>query len=111
MPPALCVYSVVEFWAVSFTPRSFEWSQSRVLPMLSRVSAAILDELPHIISKNWRFEKRPRSSRFLARQGGLKGDAADTGALTLIKRFGSAANLNIDLHCLLLDGSAREPVS
>src|SRR5262245_58042666 len=29
---------------------------------------------------------------------------ADTGAVTLIQRFGSAANLNIHLHCLVLDG-------
>lgn len=28
---------------------------------------------------------------------------ADTGAVTLIRRFGSAANLNIHLHCLVLD--------
>ena len=26
------------------------------------------------------------------------------GAVTLIQRFGSAANLNIHLHCLVLDG-------
>jgi hypothetical protein len=46
--------------------------------------------------------------------GGLKGSAADTGALTLIQRFRSTANLNIRLHCLVLDGiyrrSAGEPV-
>src|SRR5215471_14604739 len=29
---------------------------------------------------------------------------ADTGAVTLIQRVGSAANLNIHLHCLVLDG-------
>jgi hypothetical protein len=29
---------------------------------------------------------------------------AHTGAVTLIQRFGSAANLNIHLHCLVLDG-------
>ena len=28
----------------------------------------------------------------------------DSGAVTLIPRFGSAANLNILLHCLVLDG-------
>jgi hypothetical protein len=32
---------------------------------------------------------------------------ADTGAVTLIQRFGSAANLNIHLHCLVLDGVYR----
>jgi hypothetical protein len=53
-------------------------------------------------------------ARFLLRQAGLKRAAADTGAVTLIQRFGSAANLNIHLHCLVLDGVYRrtegEPV-
>ena len=51
---------------------------------------------------------------FLLRQAGLKRATADTGAVTLIQRFGSAANLNIHLHCLVLDGVYRrtegEPV-
>jgi hypothetical protein len=34
-------------------------------------------------------------------------DEADSGAVTLIQRFGSAANLNIHLHCLVLDGVYR----
>jgi hypothetical protein len=29
---------------------------------------------------------------------------ADTSAVTLIQRFGSAANLSTHLHCLVLDG-------
>ena len=40
-------------------------------------------------------------------QAGLKADEADSGAVTLIQRFGSAANLNIHLHCLVLDGVYR----
>ena len=32
---------------------------------------------------------------------------ADSGAVTPIQRFGSAANLNIHLHCLVLDGVYR----
>ena len=44
---------------------------------------------------------------FLRKQAGLQRAAADTGAVTLIQRFGSAANLNIHLHCLLLDGVYR----
>lgn len=51
---------------------------------------------------------------FLLKQAGLKRATADTGAVTLIQRFGSAANLNIHLHCLVLDGVYRraegEPV-
>ena len=46
-------------------------------------------------------------ARFLLKQAGVKGTAADTGAVTLIQRFGSAANLNIHLHCLVLDGVYR----
>jgi hypothetical protein len=37
----------------------------------------------------------------------LQPDEADSGAVTLIQRFGSAANLNIHLHCLVLDGVYR----
>jgi len=46
-------------------------------------------------------------SGFLIQQAGLKRTEADTGAVTLIQRFGSAANLNIPLHCLVLDGVYR----
>ncbi len=44
---------------------------------------------------------------FLLKQAGLKRTTADTGAVTLIQRFGSAANLKIHLHCLVLDGVYR----
>ncbi len=40
-------------------------------------------------------------------QAGPKAEEADSGAVTLIQRFGSAANLNIHLHCLTLDGVYR----
>ena len=43
----------------------------------------------------------------LLKQAGLKRATADTGAVTLIQSFGSAANLNIHLHCLVLDGVYR----
>jgi hypothetical protein len=46
-------------------------------------------------------------SGFLIQQAGLKRSDARTGAITLIQRFGSAANLNIHLHCLVLDGVYR----
>jgi len=53
-------------------------------------------------------------TRHLLEQTGLKADEADSGAVTLIQRFGSAANLNIHLHRLVLDGVYRrtngEPV-
>jgi hypothetical protein len=44
---------------------------------------------------------------FLLKQAGLKRGQAHTGAVTLIQRFGSAANLNIHLHCMVLDGVYR----
>ena len=43
-------------------------------------------------------------------QAGLKADEADSGAVTLIQRFGSAANLNVHLHCLVLDGVHRRGI-
>ena len=46
-------------------------------------------------------------TRHLLGQAGLKLVKADSGAVTLIQRFGSAANLNIHLHCLVLDGVYR----
>ena len=45
-----------------------------------------------------------RTTRFLLAQAGLTVRDADSGAVTLIQRFGSAANLNIHMHCLVLDG-------
>jgi hypothetical protein len=46
-------------------------------------------------------------ARFLIKQAGCKAGEAHTGAVSLIQRFGSAANLNIHLHCLVLDGIYR----
>ena len=46
-------------------------------------------------------------STFLTKQAGLKCTEAQTGAVTLIQRFGSAANLNNHLHCIFLDGVYR----
>jgi hypothetical protein len=46
----------------------------------------------------------PRGHTPSAHQAGLKPDEADSGAVTLIQRFGSAANLNIHLRCMVLYG-------
>jgi hypothetical protein len=46
-------------------------------------------------------------TRHLLDRAGLKADAGHGGAVTLIQRFGSAANLNIHLHCLVLHGVYR----
>ncbi len=40
----------------------------------------------------------------LVKQTDIKRNEAATGAITLIQRFGSAANLNTHLHALVLDG-------
>ena len=44
---------------------------------------------------------------FLIEQTGISRTEAATGAVTLIQRFGSAANLNIHLYALVLDGVYR----
>ena len=49
-------------------------------------------------------------TRHLLGQSGLKSEEADSGAVTLIQRVGSAANLNIHLHCLLLGGMYRRSI-
>jgi hypothetical protein len=49
-------------------------------------------------------------TRHLLGQAGLKSEEADSGAVTLIQRFGSAANLNIHLHCLELGGVYRRGI-
>jgi hypothetical protein len=43
-------------------------------------------------------------TRHLLGTAALKPDQADNGAVTPIQRFGSAANLNIRLHCFVLAG-------
>lgn len=42
-------------------------------------------------------------TRHLLGHAGLKSDEAYSSAVTLMQRFGSAAQLNIYLHCLVLD--------
>ena len=61
---------------------------------------------PHLLSPVLQVIIRVIST-FLIKQAGLTHAQAQTGAVTLIQRFGSAANLNIHLHCLLLDGVYR----
>ena len=46
-------------------------------------------------------------TRHLLGQAGLKAAEADSCAVTLIQRFGSAANLNVHVRCLVLDGVYR----
>ena len=46
---------------------------------------------------------------FLVKQTGIPRTQAATGTVTLVRRFGSAANLNIHLHALVLDGVYGHP--
>jgi hypothetical protein len=100
------------------------WSSTRV-PTLeksrqddvraSSISASSASSASRSIRETWSAPARPSSTwpsetviaSFLIKQAGLKRTEANTGAVTLIQRFGSAANLNIHLHCLVLDGVYR----
>ena len=74
---------------------------------------ALLAAHPQRVSEDLQIVHRVFAT-FLIKQAGLKRTDAHTGAVTLIQRFGSAANLNLHLHCLVLDGVYRltegEPV-
>jgi hypothetical protein len=48
-----------------------------------------------------------KRERHLLDHTGLRSGEGQGGAVTLIRRFGSGANLNIHLHCLVLDGVYR----
>ena len=50
-------------------------------------------------------------SGHLIRKARLTRATAATGAVTLIQRFGSGANLNVHLHLLVLDGVYRKGVA
>ena len=49
-------------------------------------------------------------SHYLLEQAGIRAGEGECDSVTLIQRFGSAANLNIHLHCLVLDGVYRTNV-
>ncbi len=66
----------------------------------------LLAAQPKLVTPVLRVERRV-ITRVLLKQAGVKAHEADSGAVTLIQRFGSAANLNIHLHCLVLDGVYR----
>ena len=67
---------------------------------------AALAAQPKLVAPVLRVVHRVISCHLLG-QAGLKADEADSGAVTLIQRFSSAVNLNIDMHCLVLDGVYR----
>ncbi len=75
-----------------------QWVLSFPIPL-----RVLLAAHPHLLSPVLQVINRALST-FLIKQAGLKRSEAQTGAVTLIQRLGSAANLNIHLHCLVLDG-------
>ena len=61
------------------------------LPLLSAVQPVLVTPVLQVV--------RREITRHLPDQTGFKAFEADSGEVTLIQRFGSAANLNIHLHC------------
>ncbi len=90
-------------WSITFIPRVpvRQWVLSFPIPLRVLFAAH-----PELLTRALRIAHRVIAT-FLIKQAGLKRAEAATGAVTLIQRFGSAANLNIHLHCLVLDGVYR----
>ena len=78
-----------------------QWMRSLPIPLRYLVAAH-----PRLITPVLQVIHRAIST-FLIKQARLKLSQAEIDAITLIQRFGSAANLNIHLHCLVLDGVYR----
>jgi len=67
-----------------------------------------VNECPHLTANpQLQVVHRVITRRLLDQTGCKAFEAYDSGAVTLIQRFGSAANFNIHLHCLVLDGVYR----
>jgi len=79
-----------------------QWVISLPIPLL-----IIFASQPQLLSQALKVIHRAVST-FLIKQAELNVSEANTGAVTLIQRFGSAANLYIHLHCLFLDGVYRQ---
>jgi hypothetical protein len=75
-----------------------QWVLSIPMPM-----RLLLASYPHLLTKVLAIITRAISS-FLIHKAGFTRAQAQTGAVTLIQRFGSALNLNIHFHMLFLDG-------
>ncbi len=75
-----------------------QWVVSFPIPLRFLLAAH-----PHLLSPVLGVVNRAIST-FLIKQAGLNRVEAQTAAVTLIQRFGSAANLNLPLHGLYLDG-------
>jgi hypothetical protein len=78
-----------------------QWVLSLPIPL-----RVLLAAQPELVTPVLQVVQRVVERHLLGRTG-LKSDEGQGGAVTLIQRFGSAANLNIHLHCLVLDGVYR----
>ena len=78
-----------------------QWVLSLPIPL-----RVLLAAQPELVTPVLHVVQRVLTGHLLA-CAGLKSDEGHGGAVTLIQRFGSAANLNIHLHCLVLDGVYR----
>jgi uncharacterized protein (DUF983 family) len=78
-----------------------QWVLSLPIPL-----RVLLAAQPELVTPVLQVVQRVVERRLLDHTG-LKSDEGQGGAVTLIQRFGSAANLNIHLHCLVLDGVYR----
>jgi hypothetical protein len=78
---------------------------------MSQTAVHLVDHvIPHVPVRQWVLSL-PIPLRVRARHmqdaALLHADVGNGGAVMLIQRFGSAANLNFDPHCLVLDGVYR----
>ena len=78
-----------------------QWVLSFPIPLRSLFAI-----YPELITPVLRIVHRAINTH-LIKQAGIERQQAATGAITLIQRFGSAANLNTHLHALVLDGVYR----
>ena len=78
-----------------------QWVLSLPIPL-----RVLLAARPELVTPVLQVVQR-MATRHLLGQAGLRADEGHGGAVTLIQRYGSAANRNIHLHCLVLDGVYR----
>ena len=73
---------------------------------MSKISRYLLATRPEVVTQVLGIVHRAISGH-LTRKAGLTRASGVTGAVTLIQRFGSALNLNVHFHMLVLDGVYR----
>jgi ribosomal protein S27E len=79
-----------------------QWVLSLPIPL-----RLLLARYPSELSKVMRIIHRAIST-YIVNKAGFTNKQAQTGAVTLIQRFGSALNLNIHFHMLFLEGAISE---